>query len=155
MKDFFVSKSHEDNVAIAAKILQGVISLHRSKAAVLGLTGELGTGKTTWTKGLVEALGGQAEVVQSPTYILMRDYDLENNIYQLNCLHHLDAYRFKKAAELDALKLEKEFSNPNNIFVIEWWRKVKSALPKNIVKSVVELEFETINDYTKTISVIT
>ena len=156
MKDFYVSKSHDDNVAIAGDILQGVVGLNRNQAVVIGLTGDLGTGKTTWTRGLVESLGGVADDVQSPTYVLMRDYDLQQtnkNIYNLQNLHHLDVYRFKKAAELSALKLTDEFDDPTKIFVVEWWRKVKSALPKQIVKQVIELEFETINDFTRTITV--
>lgn len=154
MKDFFVSKSHDDNVAIAGEILQGIVDLHRDQATVIGLTGDLGSGKTTFTKGLVESLGGQADDVNSPTFVLMRDYELGDNIYNFSHLHHLDVYRLKKATELTALKLGQEFQNPARVFIIEWWQQVKSALPKSIQKSLVELQFETINDYTRTISVI-
>lgn len=151
MKDFYVSKSHDDNVAIAREILRDTTGVTRTKAAIFGLTGELGTGKTTWTKGMVQALGGDPDEVQSPTFVLMRDYDLNDPVLNFSILHHLDVYRLKTAKELTALKLTDALADPSRIFVIEWWRQVKAALPKK--HQVIELSFETINDYTKTIAV--
>jgi tRNA threonylcarbamoyladenosine biosynthesis protein TsaE len=148
-KDFYVSKSHQDNVAIAEQILEDVVGLNRNQATILGLSGDLGSGKTTWTKGLVEFLGGEADQVQSPTFVLMRDYQLGQNLYKFKRVHHLDVYRLKKAAEFSALKLDPELQNPENLFVIEWWKKIKSKLPKPVY----QLSFEEINDFTRTISV--
>ena len=152
MKDFYVSKSDADNIKIATELLPDTVSLTRTSAMIFGLSGDLGSGKTTWTKGLVTALGGDPNQVTSPTFVLMRDYDLGENIYGLKTIHHLDVYRLKSAKELSALKLDQEFNDPTKLFVIEWWENVKSALPKN--NSFAKLSFETINDYTRTVSII-
>lgn len=151
-KDFFVSKSDDDNVEIADQVLQQIVGLNRNRSVVVGLSGELGAGKTTFTRGLVSALGGDPDQVASPTYVLMKDYELGENIYQLKTLEHLDVYRLKNTSELDTLKLADVLQNPNTIFVIEWWDKFKTAFKKLAPKMTI-LEFETINDYTRTITV--
>ena len=153
MKDFYVTKSHADNVASAGEILQDVVGLNRDKAVVIGLSGDLGSGKTTWTKGLVDNLGGDPELVNSPTFVLMNDYEVGNNIYNLKTAHHLDLYRLDNASELSALKLDKPLSNPDNIIIIEWWDKFKRDVKKLASNNLYILDFETINDYTRTISV--
>ncbi len=149
MKDFYVSKSHQDNVAIARELLADNVGVTRTRASIFGLTGDLGSGKTTWTRGMVDALGGNPDDVQSPTFVLMRDYDLEDNLFKFKTLHHLDAYRLNNAKEFNALKLQKWLADPQRIFVIEWWRQVESAIDDPVT----ELSFETINDYTKTITI--
>lgn len=140
-------------MTIAREILQDTVGVTRGRAQVIGLTGELGSGKTTWTRGIVSALGGDPDQVQSPTFVLMRDYDLGENIYNFKTLHHLDVYRLESPSELASLKLNAWLDDPSRIFVIEWWQTIKPALPKWLVGSMAELTFETINDYTKTIAV--
>ena len=75
------------------------------------LTGNLGAGKTTLTRGLAEGLGITAGV-SSPTFVLARTYNREPE----PDLVHADAYRLTSAAELDDLDID--FSN--SISVIEW-----------------------------------
>ena len=147
-KDFFwVSKSHQNNIDIAREVLNEVAGLNRNRSVVLGLQGDLGAGKTTWTRGLVDALGGDPEQVQSPTYILMRDYQLGENLYQFQSLHHIDLYRLNKASDTKALMLDEAVNDQTKIFVIEWADKY----PRSIPKLHASLLFETINDFTKTI----
>ena len=81
--------------------------------AVLFLEGELGSGKTTFTQGLVGALGFDGEV-NSPTYALMQVYPTPQGP-----VLHVDAYRVQHAAELYSMDLEQQVED-SRLSVIEW-----------------------------------
>lgn len=83
---------------------------------VIGLIGELGAGKTTFTRGLVEALGGTVRV-KSPTFTVMNEYPV--NFGAIKRVVHIDFYRFTDANELNALSLEDE-RRPDTVIVAEW-----------------------------------
>ena len=72
------------------------------------LTGPLGAGKTTLTRGIGEALGAIGNV-SSPTFVIARTHKLEG---QEHVLVHVDAYRLSSAAELDDLDIDFETSIP-------------------------------------------
>lgn len=76
------------------------------------LTGPLGAGKTTLTRGIGEALGAIGNV-SSPTFVIARTHKLEN---QEHVFVHVDAYRLSSAAELDDLDIDFK----NSITVVEW-----------------------------------
>ena len=108
-----------------AKVLGSEIIKTRS-LVVLGLIGDLGAGKTTFTKGLIKALGSKKKVT-SPTFLIMRRFVLKNkrNVY------HIDAYR---VAAYDLVHLgAKEILKSPNIVVVEWADKVKQILPKGTI----------------------
>lgn len=76
------------------------------------LTGPLGAGKTTLTRGIGEALGAIGNV-SSPTFVIARTHKLDG---RTDVLVHVDAYRLGSAAELDDLDIDFE----NSITVVEW-----------------------------------
>ncbi|WP_027483766.1 tRNA (adenosine(37)-N6)-threonylcarbamoyltransferase complex ATPase subunit type 1 TsaE [Deinococcus pimensis] len=80
---------------------------------VVFLEGDLGTGKTTLTQGLVAALGFDGEV-SSPTYALMQVYPARDG-----AVLHVDAYRVEHAAELYAMDLERLVED-SRLSVVEW-----------------------------------
>lgn len=80
---------------------------------VLGLKGELGTGKTQLVKGFARALGYTGKV-QSPTFALINEYPADTPIY------HIDLYRLDTRAQIIGAGLEHFFYRPNGIAVIEW-----------------------------------
>jgi tRNA threonylcarbamoyladenosine biosynthesis protein TsaE len=86
------------------------------------LCGDLGAGKTTFTRAVVQSLGYQG-YVKSPTYGLLETYELP----ELN-LVHVDLYRIADAAELDFLGLDDLHQN-NTVFMIEWPERGHSHLP--------------------------
>ena len=88
---------------------------------VVVLTGPLGAGKTTLTRGLGEGLGVTAPV-QSPTFIVAREH--QRAVSDAPRLVHIDAYRLGSAAELDDLDIDWA----NSICVIEWGRPYVSAV---------------------------
>jgi tRNA threonylcarbamoyladenosine biosynthesis protein TsaE len=97
------------------------------QAKVIALTGDLGSGKTTFMQGFAEGLGITSRLI-SPTFILMRQYPI-----QQGKLYHLDVYRLDKNASEEAkdLGLLEIISDHSNIVVIEWAEKIKDILPED------------------------
>jgi len=126
------SKSAKITYKIAEKLAKELLAvkINLKKALVIGLQGDLGTGKTTFIQGFAKGLGIKHKII-SPTFVIMRIYrpGPKNNFY----LHHLDAYRISKQKELLALNFKQIISNPKNIIIVEWADKIKKLLPKKII----------------------
>lgn len=99
-------------------------------ADVLALSGELGSGKTTFIQGLTKALDSSIRII-SPTFIIMRQYEVNKNA--IKNLYHVDLYRLEGdlESELENLGITDEWGRPENVFVIEWAEKAKKYLPQN------------------------
>ncbi len=95
---------------------------------ILGLSGPLGAGKTTFTQALARALGAEGDP-RSPTFSLMRTYQLKNHPV-LRRLVHIDAYRLEKPGDFLALNLEEEISEPGTLIVIEWPENIQAWLER-------------------------
>ena len=114
-------------------------------AQILGLEGDLGGGKTTFLQGLARGLGIKQKIL-SPTFILMRKYQLTTNNKQLttknrrlrvvSCklksyFYHIDCYRIKKPKEILDLGFREIISNPKNTVAIEWSDHVRKIIPED------------------------
>ncbi|MEK7546960.1 MAG: tRNA (adenosine(37)-N6)-threonylcarbamoyltransferase complex ATPase subunit type 1 TsaE [Patescibacteria group bacterium] len=99
------------------------------KAVVIGLVGELGAGKTTFTQGFAAGLGIRGKT-QSPTFILMRNTKLRNS--KFGNFIHIDAYR-ADAGDFLKLGFRKISEGLKNIILIEWADKLKRILPKSAI----------------------
>lgn len=89
------------------KLLQG--------GEIVGLVGELGTGKTCFVRGLTEGLGVNRETwIRSPTFTLVNEYHGRLPIY------HIDLYRIESTGELEELNL-REYLYSNGVSLIEWF----------------------------------
>lgn len=99
---------------------------------IFALTGELGSGKTTFVKGFARELGVKRRVI-SPSFIFVRSYGLN-----ARRLYHIDLYRIDSIGETKSLGLEEIWSNPYNIVIIEWAEKIKKILPKERI----DIKFE-------------
>ena len=97
------------------KLAQELGVLARTKNMVIGLSGNLGSGKTTFAKAFASALGIQT--LKSPTFIVSQRYTLKNKF-----LYHLDLYRLKTAKDLQAIGVD-EILSEKNIVLIEWVEK--------------------------------
>lgn len=99
---------------------------------ILALSGDLGSGKTTFTKSLGKALGVRGNIT-SPTFVMMQQYQtgLINDKQQPIWLYHLDLYRTKNFADVASLGITQLWGHPQTITVIEWADKIKKDLPKN------------------------
>ena len=97
------------------------------KDDVLILTGELGAGKTTFTKGIGQALGVE-RVINSPTFTIMKIYDVTNHVNDIKKLYHLDVYRI--GSSNDDFELE-EYFYQNGLTIIEWANIIEDLLPED------------------------
>lgn len=99
---------------------------------VLALTGELGGGKTTFIQGLAKGLGINQRII-SPTFILMRQYEIPKRETKKLNFYHLDLYRFEKNVEQEVknLGLGDIWTKQGNIVVIEWAEKIKDMVPES------------------------
>ncbi len=101
---------------------------------VLALIGDLGSGKTTFTKALGKALGVK-NTITSPTFVLMQEYQT-NKLSKIKSplwLYHLDLYRSKDFKEIKTLGIEEIWNRPETITVIEWADKITPQLPSNTI----------------------
>ena len=91
---------------------------------VLVLTGDLGAGKTTFTKGLALGLG-ISQMIKSPTYTIVREYEGRLPLY------HLDVYRIE--CDADSIDLD-EFLFGGGVTVIEWGHLLGEDLPDSYLE---------------------
>jgi tRNA threonylcarbamoyladenosine biosynthesis protein TsaE len=94
---------------------------------VIGLIGELGAGKTVFTKGLGKGLKIK-EVISSPTFVLMKIYKTKNK--NIKSLIHIDAYRLQSEKDLEIIGIDEYLNKKDNVIIIEWPEKIKKSLPK-------------------------
>ena len=109
---------------------------------VIALIGDLGTGKTCLTQGIARGIGiAPDEVVSSPSYILINEYDGTIPIY------HIDLYRLETAAEIAELGLT-EYMDSDGICIIEWAERMEHALPENHIRIDIRWEDENVRHFT-------
>lgn len=97
-------------------------------ATLVTLSGELGAGKTAFTKAVASKLGVE-EVVTSPTFVLEKIYLLGGPTPKFGRLVHIDAYRLESGKELAPLGFDELLQNSGNLILLEWPEKVAEALP--------------------------
>ncbi len=119
-----ITRKEQETFALAKKFISEL-----REGATIGLIGELGAGKTAFTKGVAQALKVKTTIT-SPTFVLMRVYKITKHSF-LKHLVHVDAYRIKKADSLKAIGLEDYIQDPASLVIIEWADLVKKILPKN------------------------
>lgn len=99
--------------------------------SVLELIGDVGAGKTTFTKGLALGLG-VLETVQSPTFTISRVYEGDNLT-----LSHYDFYRLNDYGIMK-IELAENLSDPQNITVVEWAGELADILPEKHLRLIFE-----------------
>lgn len=103
------------------------LSPKEAGATLVTLSGELGAGKTAFTKAAARALGATDEVT-SPTFTLQREYALQKDC-PFKKLIHIDAYRLKSGLELSPLRFSESLADRSNLILLEWPEQVEDALP--------------------------
>ncbi len=102
------------------------------------LHGDLGSGKTCFTKGVAQALDIQ-DVITSPSFTLVKEYRIQKSSILSNqhittpTLYHLDLWRLENPKELTELHIQ-DMLKPGNVISIEWTQKYKNEI-KNLVQS--------------------
>src|SRR5699024_3497122 len=125
----FYAKDEQETKDIAASLAKLL-----NAGDVVLLEGNLGAGKTTFTKGLAEGLGIK-RVIKSPTYTLIREYD-EGRVP----LYHMDVYRLEETGGTD-LGLEEYFEG-EGVSVIEW----ATFIPEDIPEQHLEVQLKPVGE---------
>jgi tRNA threonylcarbamoyl adenosine modification protein YjeE len=126
----FFSKNVSDTRELAHILSREILftKLGNEKAVVLGLVGELGAGKTAFTKEFIKTAGVK-EKVSSPTFLIMRGFDLKSKKTCFKKIYHIDAYRIEPE-DLLKLGLKEIINDPENIVMVEWADKVRKIMPR-------------------------
>jgi tRNA threonylcarbamoyladenosine biosynthesis protein TsaE len=109
---------------------------------IVCLSGDLGSGKTTFTQGLLKGLKVKGPYT-SPTFVVMKEYHITCNIKHktknkktfhapcsmFHAVYHIDAYRVNSKDILD-LSWEEIIASPQNIVIIEWADRIRDIIPK-------------------------
>ena len=116
-----LSRSEDATQNLAKEIWQKY-EMHKGKRSIVfALQGEMGAGKTQFTKGLAKAMG-ITELVTSPTFAIENEYETGKNK-----LYHFDAWRLENSAELTALGF-KELIEQRSVLSVEWAEKVADLI---------------------------
>ncbi|MFA5029909.1 MAG: tRNA (adenosine(37)-N6)-threonylcarbamoyltransferase complex ATPase subunit type 1 TsaE [Patescibacteria group bacterium] len=153
----FISKSEKETYNLAKKFAAKL-----KGGEVLCLIGDLGAGKTAFTKGLAKGLGVK-DIITSPTFVLMKNYPIINNRKQsaaktvggkgsaVDMLAHIDAYRLDSGAQLQYIGVEEYFKDKNCVTVIEWADRVRDIWPKKVIK----IKFKILSENKREIKITT
>ena len=104
----------------------------QQRATLVTLSGELGAGKTAFTKAVARALGVE-DTVTSPTFVLEKMYSLPSDS-PFKRLVHIDAYRLQSGADLAPLGFEELMQDRGNLVMLEWPEQVADALPEPAIR---------------------
>lgn len=129
----FKSNSPSETAKIASTLAKEL-----TKGDIVCLNGELGVGKTAFTKGLCEALG-VTEHVTSPTYTIINRYDAPVPVF------HIDAYRIDDSDEMYEIGFEDCLSD--GISVIEWSVMIEDILPEKRIEIEIRRDINVHEDY--------
>jgi len=128
-----ITKSPEETAELAKKIASKI-----KKGGLICLNGDLGTGKTTFTKSLMESLGIEDFKVKSPTYTYIREYS-----HPKTKVYHIDLYRLESVDHLLVEEIQEILQINANIVVIEWADKLEGYLDS---KNKIEINFEYLSE---------
>lgn len=118
------------------------ISMSAKPGQVFSLVGDLGTGKTVFTKGMADGLGIQ-EPVSSPTFTILQVYEDGRMPF-----YHFDVYRIGDIEEMDEIGYEDYFYG-DGICLVEWANLIQELMPADTVNICIEKDLEKGFDYRK------
>jgi len=129
-----ITTSTEETKRLAQRLASNI-----KPGTTLALYGDLGSGKTTFTRFLVEALGFE-ERVQSPTFVVARKYKNVN---------HIDLYRLTTKEEVRDIGIEEFIQDEKAINIIEWPELAEEYLPEDTIR----IYFEYVDDEKRKIKI--
>ena len=113
-----ITNDPDETLALGARLARKL-----KRGMFVGLCGELGTGKTIFTKGIAKGLGVKAyRYVNSPSFVIIKEYKGKIPLY------HFDIYRLDSNDDLDSVGYQEYFYG-KGVTVVEWADKIKDILP--------------------------
>ena len=125
-----------DTQAFAARLASALLALPQSGDALIELHGDLGAGKTTLARHLLQALGVSGRI-KSPTYALLESYAIELPTGPL-AVSHLDFYRLGDPQEWEDAGLRDLFAAPG-LKLVEWPERVAALMPAPDLRVFIDL----------------
>lgn len=142
MKQTIITKNEKETIKLgedlASKLKPGDLVL---------LTGELGSGKTTFVKGLAYGLKAPSRII-SPTFVVVRTHKTDRNA--IKKIYHLDLYRLQSEEDIKAIALEDFLLDEEAVVLIEWPEKSISLIKKPAYK----ISFKNLEDDRREISIV-
>jgi tRNA threonylcarbamoyladenosine biosynthesis protein TsaE len=126
------TKNPKETQRVATLLASEVRGIETTHALVLALNGELGAGKSTFVQGFCRSLGIKDRIT-SPTFVLMKIYQLSGTKQKFKHLVHVDCYRIERPDELVHLGLNEILADRDAIVLIEWANRIKSILPDDAI----------------------
>ena len=112
------------------------------KGSIICLSGDLGVGKTVFTRGFAKGLGVTDEYITSPTFTIINEYEGRLNLY------HFDVYRIGNIEEMDDTGYEDYFFG-DGVCLVEWAELVEEIIPENAVWIKIEKDLSKGDEYRK------
>jgi len=131
----YQAKNESETVEIATRFAASL-----KPGDVVALSGELGAGKSVFCRAVMRALGVTDEVLPSPSFAIIQEYDAED------CrVAHMDWYRLEDTAEIDLLGV-RDFFQPPWICLIEWPERGGGLLPQDAIQIRLQCDFDHIEN---------
>jgi len=133
-----ISNSPNETIEIAAKLAKRF-----KPGTFVALIGDLGSGKTVFTKGIAKGLGvKEYKYVNSPSFVIIKEYKGKIPLY------HFDVYRLKSSDDLETVGYEEYFYG-KGVTVVEWADKIRDVLPERHI----EVQFEHVGESVRKIKI--
>ncbi len=119
------------------KELGKILAQEIKSGIIICLSGELGSGKTTFTQGFLQGLKIKGPYT-SPTFVVLKHYKSRKfpisnfQFPKFRDVYHLDAYRVN-AKDIISLGWEEMINDPNNIILVEWAERIQKIIPPNSI----------------------
>ena len=141
MSEIFTTHSADETRTLGKRLAEQM-----PPRTCLCLSGDLGSGKTTFAQGLLEGFGATRPYT-SPTFVIMKQYDLpasdpkqaalqtDSSVLTekgIRRIYHADAYRVA-AHDFETLGFAEWCADPNGIVILEWPERVEQIIPKNVI----------------------
>jgi tRNA threonylcarbamoyladenosine biosynthesis protein TsaE len=111
-----------------------------ARGGLVALVGPLGAGKTRLVQSIAASLGADRQMVNSPTFVLIQEYEAEIPIY------HFDTYRLRNVDEFLDLGVDELFAS-RGVFLIEWADRVAGVLPPDHLRVEIEIVGDTARQF--------
>ena len=124
MTNALICSDESDTISAGVELSESISKLITKKSVVVFLEGDLGAGKTTFTKGILKGLG-YGELVKSPTFNLVEIHEIDE------CkIFHFDLYRINEEIELEEIGLDEYLQERKAVCIFEWPKIAENLIPK-------------------------
>ena len=123
MTKLIVTSNENETMAAGRELAKEILGIQSDRSIIIFLEGELGAGKTTFTKGILKGFDYQ-ELVKSPTYNLVEIHETKNHK-----VFHFDLYRISEPIELEEIGIDEYLKELGSVSIFEWPKNGKAVLP--------------------------